>query len=275
MSESYHQVQVKLITNTIGKDKGKANVLAHLAQEAKGEYLLITDADITVNVGWAKNMIAHAQQKNADIITGVTLISGKKLIHRMQNIDWIYSLGMVKVLSDLQLPVTTMGNNMLIKREAYFKTGGYEKIPFSVTEDFALFQKVIENQGVFFNGYTKEVLAYSKPIETFKQLIHQRKRWMNGAFQAPWYMVLCLVLQALYYPLALAGAFFNYKMILALVFGKCIVQVIFISLNAKKVNVKIRHLDLLCYDVYSMFLSFTLLIYYFIPTGVKWKGRTY
>ena len=53
-----------------------------------------------------------------------------------------------------------MGNNMLITREAYEKTGGYESIKFSITEDLALYQKVRELSGKTIQGFNKNIVIF-------------------------------------------------------------------------------------------------------------------
>lgn len=64
------------IEENLGKAKGKANVLAHLAHKAKGEVFCITDADVIVPTSWLKGLVTHWDE-NVGMITGITLVSGK------------------------------------------------------------------------------------------------------------------------------------------------------------------------------------------------------
>jgi len=264
-----------LIPESTTQAKGKANVLASLAKKASGVFFLITDADIQVNPSWCINMTSLAIKNKIDILTGVTHINKKTFFDALQNIDWIYSLGLMKSVSDLGIPLTSMGNNMLITKEFYFKTGGYEKIPFSVTEDLALFQAVIKIGGTFYNDFTERTLVKSKAVPNFKSLLEQRKRWMKGCFDTPWFMIILLVLQAFFYPLFLFFLFLN--PISTIVFGtvKYLTQLFFINFFLKKINHKVKVKELLLYEVYSAILSSILLLYFFLPTGVVWKGRKY
>src|SRR5690606_8145556 len=140
------------ITSKLGQAKGKANVLAHLTRQATSGFFFITDADVAVSPGWINAMLS-AQKSGAGIVTGITAVCGNQLSERMQRLDWLNSLGLIQVVSDLNLPVSTMGNNMLITREAYESTGGYENIKFSVTEDIALFREVLKRGFGFKNLY--------------------------------------------------------------------------------------------------------------------------
>ncbi|MEZ4901995.1 MAG: glycosyltransferase [Spirosomataceae bacterium] len=66
--------------------KGKANVLAHLAQHATGEYLFFTDADIEVPKDWIQNMLLHFK-KNVGIVTGITTMK-TPIFPKIHPISW-------------------------------------------------------------------------------------------------------------------------------------------------------------------------------------------
>ncbi len=183
------------ITCNLGQTKGKANVLAQLAQQATGDYLFMTDADIQVPPDWIQTMLA-ACEPDIGIVTGITIVEGNTLFHRLQAIDWIFALGLVKLAADWQIPVTAMGNNMMVTRTAYQATGGYQYLPFSVTEDYALFRAVISKGFGFKHLLQAEVLAHTKPVYSWQQLMQQRKRWTLGAMQLPFHFVVIFMMQA-------------------------------------------------------------------------------
>ncbi len=128
------------------------------------------------------------------IVTGVTHTPDDQ----SQCCDRLIDLGMVKVLHDYNVPVTTMGNNMVISKAAYSSVGGYENIPFSITEDLELFKQVSKKGYKVKQVYDRKALGLTKPIFGFKNILEQRKRWMLGAIQLPWPIVLVLFIQALY-----------------------------------------------------------------------------
>lgn len=61
------------IQDTLGVARGKANVLAHLAQQAQGQYLFVTDADIQVPPTWIRGMLAECEQ-NTGVVAGMTMV---------------------------------------------------------------------------------------------------------------------------------------------------------------------------------------------------------
>ena len=258
------------ITSSLGHQKGKANVLAHLVQQSTSEYLLITDADIALSADWINNMV-NALDENVGIVTGCTFCCENK----MQGMDWLFALGMVKVLHDKGMPVTTMGNNMLITREAYDAIGGYESIPFSITEDLEIFKHINKIGYRTIQLYQPEVLGDSKPLKSFYQLLQQRKRWMIGALQLPIPIVALLFIQAAYFPLIIALLFFEYQIALSIIVSKVILQSLFLLKCSKSLNLRYSFFNYIKYEFYSWTVTLGTLIYYLLPFKVIWKGRKY
>lgn len=245
------------ITTTLENTKGKSNVLAQLAKQATGEFYFVTDADTAVPLNWVETMLSAFEEKTA-IVTGVTTLLPKTIFHWFQQVDWLYALFMVKVVSDLNLPVTSMGNNMAIRKKAYDQTGGYEKLPFSITEDFQLFKETLKYGWGYKNLFNQQALAISKPIESYSTLLHQRKRWMVGVFQLPWYFLIVLISQALFYPIVIALSIYVFKWGLFLFGLKYILQMVFILRAYAKLNLKVNFVAVVFFEFYSAILSLIL-----------------
>ncbi|QKG55918.1 glycosyltransferase [Hymenobacter sp. BRD128] len=176
--------KVLTIRNNLGRARGKANVLAHLARAAQADYLLITDADIAVPPTWVVAMLRHAAP-GVGTVTGLTVVAGAGWLARLQRLDWLLSLALIQVGTEAGQPMTAMGNNMLITRAAYQATGGYEALPFSVTEDFALFEAVNARGFGFRQLFEPAVRATSLPAASWRALVQQRLRWLRGVAALP------------------------------------------------------------------------------------------
>jgi len=254
---------------------GKTNVLAQLARLAKGTFLLFTDADIAVNPQWVGNMVKMAQKEHLDVLTGVTLVDRPNRFAALQSVDWLYAQLMVAKVSDWGLPVTAMGNNMLVSQDAYQKLGGYEALPFSITEDYALFKAICAQQGRFKNHLHPALLAVTRPLHSLSGLFRQRKRWMHGAMQLPWYMLSILFLQAAFFPLVLLGLW-NWPFWALPLWGtKVLLQSVWIQKHAQRLGTTFSAGLFLQYEAYLLFTSMALVAYYYWPTKVTWKGRAY
>ncbi len=274
-SQSHPYINCVAITQDLPSTKGKANVLAQLAGLATSEYFFITDADIEVPPQWVQTMLRQVRPTTG-IVTGITTTTGTRLFDRLQTLDWFYNLGLMQVVADRQVPVSTMGNNMLVTRRAYKEVGGFECIPFSITEDVQLFKEIISKGYSSTNVYGPQVLALSAPAPDVLTFLNQRRRWMRGSVHLPWYMLLLFVIHSSYYPvwlplflhtsLSVAGGVFVAKLLL---------QSLFVHLCLKRVNRKTNWLDLLWLEIYLLVSSLVLIVFFFLPFKIRWKGRLY
>lgn len=269
-ANSNEEFKVFDIKEKLGEAEGKANVLAHLARQAKGDYYMITDADIKVSANWVNSMIA-ATGSNVGIVLGFTKIE----LNEWQNLDWLLALGMIKVITDADSPVTGLGNNMLVTKEAYWAVGGYEKIPFSITEDFELFRQVSRLDYNTVQVVSPDVLAISKPIHNFWDLIAQRKRWMIGATKIPFKIQVWLFANFLFLPSIIALLITYTPIGILLLSVKLLLQSLFLTQIAKKINTQISMIKILLFEFYGAFIGLSSIIYYLLPLGLKWKGRKY
>lgn len=267
-------IKVYKISKKLPGQKGKANVLAQLADKASGEFLFFTDADICVPPNWIEGMLSGFAPK-VGLVSGVTAISGDGFWERFQCIDWLFALSMVKVLNNIGFSATALGNNMVVRREAYDAVGGYAAVPFSVTEDFELL-KQIKKKGFEGNQlFQQNTLAWSAAEPSMRRLLHQRKRWMKGALELPWPIVAILGAQALFFPSLIWALFAEPALGLFALGAKWLMQSVFIAYAMSKVGHKQNPIVLGLYECYSTILSLLLLVFYFLPISIDWKGRKY
>ncbi len=283
------RVKLVEVSQRLGDAKAKANVLAHLAlavenADPQTELLLVTDADMQVQPFWVRGMVQYGytrnQSKATGVVTGITLVDSRTAWGQLQRIDWIFALGMVKVASDWGIPIATMGNNMLMQRQAYRDTGGYENLPFSITEDFQILHEITGKRYGFRNVIAPQVVAFTQPMGNWDELLQQRRRWMQGAVRLPFPIVALLSLQALFYPLILLLFFLQAEWAAVLFVAKLCLQNLFIILIVRKLRLVKKYRRrlyryLLLYELYAALLTPLTIIYYLLPMKTIWKGREY
>lgn len=288
-AERHSNIQVIDVQERLGDAKAKANVLAHLvkaveASQPVADLLLVTDADMQAQPYWMRGMVQNWQSRpgkqQTGIVTGITLVDGSSSWGQLQRIDWLFALGMVKVASDWGMPIATMGNNQLLYRPAYRKSGGYEALPFSITEDFQMLQEISGQGYPHHNVVASQVTAFTQPMRSWSELLQQRRRWMHGAIRLPWTIVAILFIQALFYPLLILLFFYSLYTALGLWLLKIAVQSFFIAQVAQKISLrkKYRHRlyrYLLLYDLYAAALTLLTIGVYYLPIRTRWKGRRY
>ena len=271
---NYRCIRIK---ENLGHARAKANVLAHLAREASSNYLFITDADIAVPRSWILTLLAPMMQDpKVGVVSGATTVEGNTIFEKIQTIDWAYSLGLIQVLSELPQPVSALGNNMLIKRDAYESVGGFETIPHSITEDDQIFQYLVKEGWNYRNLYQPDAHALSRPAPDFLTMLQQRKRWMTGSMHLPWFAVMVFVLHASFYIVLLTSIYYLSLKAMAMLGGaKFLLSVLLIRRSEKRLGLR----DLLRYaplfEVYLFLISSVLIPFYYLPIKINWKGRKY
>ena len=267
--------QVLTISQNVGRARGKSNVLAHLAQVATSDYFFITDADIAVPPTWLSGLLAHAAP-GVGTVTGITLVEGPRLLDRLQGLDWLFSLGLVQVAIEAGHAVTAMGNNMLVTRAAYFATGGYEVLSFSITEDYALFRAVLHAGFGFRHVFGPEVRATSLPIRGWRALLQQRRRWLRGVEALPWRLKLGVLVFGSVWVLLLALALVAGPVVALLAWTfKTLTEGVFAAVCFRRAGLRSPWFLLPAFELYSLLMAVSLPLSRVLVRGVEWKGRKY
>lgn len=254
---------------------GKMRALAYAIKEATGEIILTTDADCEVKPTWAKTICSFYQDDVA-IVTGVTTQTAEKWFHGMQAIDFIYLLTAGAGTTNLNFPISCIGNNMSYRKSAYDEVGGYEKLPHSVTEDFTLMNAIynLKKYKVIF-PVEKDSLVTSIPCRSLKSLISQKKRWGVGGLGVPFRGFVIMFWGFMANLLVLLTPFFFSSTWITLVVFKVamdffLLYPVHVKLDITK-NLKYFFHFEIYYLIYVVLLPFIVL-----PNRkVVWKGREY
>lgn len=261
--------------------QGKTRILAKLAHFAKGEYLFFTDADIEVPPTWIEGILNESQLirisnptkiPKVGVLVGVTGMRTDSMMAAMQAIEWLLVIRTNKYFSDKKWPTTGMGNNMAVLKEAYEAVGGYEKIGFSIVEDYTLYHKIVEKGYDFRQIFTPEVVAFTLPPDHY---FEQRKRWIQGAFESKAAPMFAGIFQAITLPVYVGLYFLNpvfFFVYFAINFMLYFFMIVSIE---KRLNLKGYLKFLPVFMVYLPVFWFLQLIYFFFKKKVVWKGREY
>ena len=253
---------------------GKANALAFLEECAIGEFLFFTDADCQAHSGWIKEAVS-CMDPSVGLLNGITQVKGDSFLAKMQEIDWWNTLGVVKIVTDLGWPATGIGNNMVIRREALEKIGGFAHLPFCLTEDLELSRSIRKAGYRVLHQVSEEILLFTKAEPDWTSLMHQRKRWMQGVVTLPLFWLVMLFFQAAFFPAI--GYFIWVSPLLGFIIWllKIGFQGFFIRELSSKVTTPTKWKDLLMFDFYYLVSTCHTILYYFWPSQTQWKTRKY
>lgn len=274
-SEKKPQLQLVDIVDDDSGLKAKARVMAQLDKHAIGDFYLITDADVVVNPNWALGLLGSLSA-DMGVASGTTMVKSEGAWGWLQEIDWSYFMGLLNLISFSGIPATAVGNNMIMRKKAYWETGGYGKIQFSITEDYKLYSEICKKGWKWNNVMNPEVLAFTDKIEGFIPLLHQRKRWLSGGKELPWYWWILFGIYGLFYFITPLLLFYNFKLGFAF-------WVIKFSIQSIQINRIYRLLDQpyppifkhLLYEGYMFLVTVSTAIFFFLPAKTIWKERKY
>lgn len=258
-----------------GKLKGKTNALACGINKANGEIIFTTDADCIVKPSWVIKTASYYKD-NIAMVNGFTTQIADCNFNGMQSIDFIYLLMIASSTINLGKPISCIGNNMSYLKKAYLEVGGYEALPFSVTEDFNLLMAVSKlGKYKIIYPMDKETLVTSIPCKNFKELYRQKKRWAVGGLGVPLSGFMILITGYLTYLCLLLLPFFYSTLSLFLLLLKLAIDFLVLFPIHKKLgiikNMKYFFVTEVYFTVYVLALPFLVLF----NKKVKWKGREF
>lgn len=263
-------IQFITIKRQLANLKGKANVLAQLAHLATGELFFFTDADIEVPKNWIEAFIE--ERKSEGVTVGLTFVKNKNWFEASQAIEWLFTLKLMKTLADFKIQSTGMGNNMMVSAEAYWVVGGYEKIGFSIVEDYAIYKAIIDKGFTFRQLFKLEAMTLTKPP---KKYFEQRKRWVAGGMSTQSILIFPALIQGFLLPILLIISLFSWKIVLAIFILNLLINFLVGNQIFKVLNQNQLLKYIPAYTVYMYLFWFLQLVVYVLPTKLVWKGREY
>lgn len=268
------RLQVFQVEAESGPIFGKQLALAQLTERGKGEIFLFCDADTIMPKCWISKMVEAISRLDCDLLNGTTCTNLDSIFNALQAIDWLIPQAVMSELCKIGIAYTAMGNNMAITRIAYDSIGGYRGIPFSMTEDYALFSQAKKNGYTLQHFYHLDVLGITQGNPTVKSWFVQHLRWTNGFRKLPFQMRLPVYLNILLLPAFLffvfGTNFGNWK----LVFGTAwLMRLGFNAFAVLRMGKPSLLAFLLPYEILYSISYAALFVTSFFRKEIYWKGR--
>ncbi len=256
--------------------RGKANALSQGIDTAEGEFIFLTDADCTVPTTWINGTLKYFREETG-IVGGVTLISDDGTsISGIQALDWDFLLTLGAGAATIRKPLACLGNNLTFRKKAYDDVGGYRKIKFSVTEDYALF-KTISSSGTWDYCYPMDplTLVETLPVKSLKEVFNQRKRWATGGKDTGLFGIVTMAPGFLFHWLIMSSLIVSPFLFLMSFIFKIVLDTIFLIPTLKHYG-KIAHLKFMLYfEIYYLVYVAILPFSVYLGKAITWKGRKY
>jgi cellulose synthase/poly-beta-1,6-N-acetylglucosamine synthase-like glycosyltransferase len=256
---------------------GKMNALAQGIERARGEIILITDADCLVPPDWVEHYVSYFTP-DVGMVGGLTVLESGGFFAKLQGLDWIFLQAIASGTAGIALPITILGNNFAFRKKAYREVGGFSKIGFSVTEDMALLNAIYrETKWKIKYPLTKDTAIKSEPAPTLKSFYQQRKRWITGGRKVSWWGYFLMfsaysahLLMLLLWPVNLMSTLAFILVVLCLVADFILLYTILGRIKRKRLL-----LLFIFFELFYIFYTLSLALLFIVPVRVHWKGRKF
>lgn len=269
------RVRLVAVPAADGRLRGKARALHAAVEAARGDVLLVTDADCTPPPGWVRRLSARLRAPGTGVVCGVTTVRHATLVDRIQALDWLLLLTVAAAASAAGVPLTAMGNNMGLRRRAYEAVGGYPALPFSVTEDYALFRAVHAagwRVGLHLDAALRNV---TEPLPTLRDVFRQRRRWARGGLAAsPRVYAFYACIYGCHAGLV-AGLVAMPALALPLLACKLAADLVVLRAGMRRTGESGRLRSFLPFECYLFAYLTVLPLTLLAQPRTRWKGRTY
>lgn len=188
----------------------KQYALGRALERAAGELFLFTDADCRLSPGWIGAMVERMEDPRTGAViapvfrqwragegtkeeAGESSGGGKKtnrpggsFLRNYQIYDHVVRFVYLAGAVGLGAAGGGFGNNLILRRAALEKAGGYAAVPPSPTEDAALISLIRSSTAYQVRAALgRETHVFTGSEDSWKALVNQTLRWNNGGLFSP------------------------------------------------------------------------------------------
>lgn len=263
----------------------KKKALEIAITEAKGAWIITTDADCIVPEHWLRQFAVAMKEENVQFIAAPVSfipVKGKKdILYYFQSLDFMTMQGITTASAKMKLGNMCNGANLAFRKKTFEEVEGYRGIDLIASGDDMLLMYKIQRKypdGIRYLK-SKDAIVATTTQPTWRSFINQRIRWSSKADKyddkkLTWILVVVYLFNVTFIPLTIAAFFhsFYWKWLLGILFVKTIIELVFLIPVSKFYN-KLNEL------IYFPLLQ-PLHIFYIIIAGFlgkfgsyQWKGR--
>ena len=176
----------------------KKRALDYAIRAAKGEILLLTDADCAPSPKWAHGMVQN-YQNNVVLVPGYSYYRydypAPAFIQGVLSLEYFSHAAVAAASAGLGLPLTAAGCNFSYRRKTYFEVGGFSSIQQWVSGDDDLFLHNVARHklGEFRYALAPESFMSCAAPVSFLQFWNQRIRYASKGLHYSFSMTSSLI----------------------------------------------------------------------------------
>jgi cellulose synthase/poly-beta-1,6-N-acetylglucosamine synthase-like glycosyltransferase len=163
---------------------GKATALNHGLLFARGEIIVIVDADSQICKNTLVELVKPFRNPEVAAVAGnIKVINRHTILTKCQALEYIASINIFRRALDVFGSVTVVPGALgAYRRDTLVGSGVYD--PDTLVEDFDVTLKALKSGKIILASTSS--ISYTEAPQTVKDLYKQRIRWYRGNFQALW-----------------------------------------------------------------------------------------
>lgn len=271
------------IGDTLPNFAPKKRALEHAIRHARGEIILLTDADGVPGENWARAMAAHFQE-------GVAMVCGyspyhprKTLWQKILALEYFSQAAVAAGSIGAGRPLTCTGSNLAYRREAFFFVGGFSGIAQWISGDDDLLLHKMHEQRAGKIVYAADPAAHVpvRPPASWRDFQAQRTRYASKGRFYHWKVTLALMavyVLNLLFVLGLLAVFIGRFEILATALICGLLKAAFEFAYLRRAAARLQEKDLLRYFPLAALLHPFYLVYFSTRAQFgkfSWRGEEY
>ncbi len=173
--------KVKILLRKEGDFPGKSAVLNDAMKIAKGEAILVFDADAKIQSDFIKKVLIKLEPKDVGAVQArKTIINAKQnFLTACQYNEYVMDTHLQIGRDAVRGAVELRGNGEIIKREALLDINGWNNE--TITDDLDMSTRLhIKGWDIRF---ASDAVVYEEGVITFPALVRQRRRWVEGSIR--------------------------------------------------------------------------------------------
>ncbi len=173
----------RLIKADQKKLEGKKGALTIGIENAKNNFIVITDADCKPEINWFK-AIASKLDEGFDFVFGVAPIkSGKSLVQKFSAFENLRNTYLTIAAVGLNIPYSAAARSFAFRKKSFEKIGGYSNTTETLSgDDDLLLREAVKNKMLIGTVIEPEAFVFSEAPKSFNEYFKQKKRHLQTSF---------------------------------------------------------------------------------------------
>ena len=259
------------------KIDNKKQAITKGIEQAKCDYIILTDADCTRGNNWLKTINQFINISSAKMVYAPVEFAAKNIFEKLQALEFAGLVGVGAAAMELKYPNMCSAANLIFEKKVFFEVNGYADNMHVISGDdeFLMHKifKIYPNQVQFL--HQKEAIVLTGANGTLSQLTEQRKRWVSKSTKYENRYITFILIMAYFYNISMVvNLFIDWHLALNQILFKTLIEGVFLVTILKLFGKTKLILLLPLAEIFHVIYVIIIGIWANFGT-YNWKGRTH